>query len=533
MNRLNLLFRQTFAAAALPLVLAACGGGSAGDPPAPPAPAPAPVPAPAPAPAPDTTAPTLAITGTGPTAATSAVTLTFTFSEDVGTSFTASDVSVTNGTAGTLAKVDATHYTMAVTPAASSSGTMTIAVAAGSYGDLASNASAAATSVTQDFNTVAAASGNTGTCTAAPCIGFDATGLALVGFGGLVATVDNDPVDATNKVAKLVKHAADPTWAGATIDPSGTGLNVVAPIDFATNKVITLRVYSPAAGEVVMLKPENSVTGSINMEQQATTTVANAWETLSFDYTAPSNGTLDTTKTYDRLSVFPHFNAPLAADSTYYFDEVKYTAKAAVVGGGKVTLTAGVFASNYAQVDAANWISSEGGSAGRYVDTSVATLDWWNGVAPTDSTPSLYFGYGINMATPPWGFGVFVKTPTNATVDVSTYANLKLAVWGNDELTSTHPTFTVLMVGPSIAGCAAKMTSPLSVTGISVQNYTLPLNGFTLTTPCAFGSAAAAMAGGVDEIHVQVLGTNVQYVTGNDGSGNFPNGLNLGPISFN
>ena len=43
--------------------------------------------------------------------------------------------------------------------------------------------------------------------------------------------------------------------------------------------------------------------------------------------------------------------------------------------------------------------------------------------------------------------------------------------------------------------------------------------------------AAAALAAGVNEVHIQVLGTNVQYVTG--GPADFPNGLNVGPISFN
>ena len=47
-------------------------------------------------------------------------------------------------------------------------------------------------------------------------------------------------------------------------------------------------------------------------------------------------------------------------------------------GGG----TAMVFASNYSQVDASHWQSSEGGDAGTYIDTSVATQYWWNGVAP-------------------------------------------------------------------------------------------------------------------------------------------------------
>jgi hypothetical protein len=44
---------------------------------------------------------------------------------------------------------------------------------------------------------------------------------------------------------------------------------------------------------------------------------------------------------------------------------------------------------------------------------------------------------------------------------------------------------------------------------------------------------AQALAAGVTEIHVQVLGANVQYTTGGDAGGNYANGLNVGPISFN
>jgi hypothetical protein len=64
-----------------------------------------------------------------------------------------------------------------------------------------------------------------------------------------------------------------------------------------------------------------------------------------------------------------------------------------------------------------------------------------------------------------------------------------------------------------------------------VQNCTVALGTFTLQTPCGYASAAAALAAGVTEVHVQVLGTNVQYVTSNTPP-DFPNGLNVGPITF-
>jgi hypothetical protein len=60
----------------------------------------------------DTRPPTVAITrDTASLKAGETATLTFTFSEDVGSSFTAGDISVSGGTLGSLTQVDATHYT--------------------------------------------------------------------------------------------------------------------------------------------------------------------------------------------------------------------------------------------------------------------------------------------------------------------------------------------------------------------------------------------------------------------------------------
>lgn len=698
MNRRPHSFALAACALAAAVMLSACGGGEATSP--------------------DTVAPTVTITSSAAgTTAIGAVTFTFTFSEDVGTSFTAEDVLVSGGGAGAFTRVSGTVATLVVTPTAEAAGSVSVSVAAAKFVDAANNANAAAAALEQGYNTVTAtaASGSTGNCTAAPCIAFDAAALKLAAFGALGAEVVVDPADASNKVAKLVKAAASETWAGVTIDPAGTGANTVPAIGFGTSKVVTLRVYSPAAGELVMLKVENSTDGAINMEARATTTKAGAWETLSFNFAAPSAGAYDASKTYDRISVFPHFDAKVAADTVFYIDELNYSAVAGSGGGtssgtattvtfdtaeiklgafgalgaevaadpvdaankaaklvkaaasetwagatldpagtgantvtpldlatskvvtmrvfspaagklvmlkienstdgainmearatttqtgawetlsfdfaapsagsydasktydrisvfpdfdskvtadtvyyvddvsytgkaatstgggtgggtsagGLVTLTAGKFASNYAETPTP-WKSLEGGTAGRYIDTGVATQDWWSGLAAGDATPSYYFGYGIDSGAKPWGFGAFVNAPGNGTANVGGYSNLRVSVWGNDELVNTKPTFTVILKGPAVAGCTSELKSSLSVAAAGVQTYTLPLAGFTLQTACGYASAAAALAAGVNEVHVQVLGANVQYTTKAAGAGNFyANGLNMGPISFN
>ncbi len=159
----------------------------------------------------------------------------------------------------------------------------------------------------------AVASGKTGTCTASPCLDFASASLALEGFEGLAsATVVNDPVDASNKVAKLVKAASGQPWAGATVYADGTAKTITS-ID--ASKGVTLRVYSPAIGEKIMVKLEGA-TGAADQEAQATTTKAGEWETLSFTYAIAGS--------YTKVSIFPGFMTQV--DKTYYVDELKYTA---------------------------------------------------------------------------------------------------------------------------------------------------------------------------------------------------------------
>jgi len=362
-------------------------------------------------------------------------------------------------------------------------------------------------------------------------LSFDSPGVVytLTGFGGAEdSTLQADPADASNTVVRVNRSATALDYAGTTVS---TGPNqTVGTIPFtATNTRMTVRVWSPAAGIRVLLKLEDATSpGCPNsctaVETEAVTTVANAWETLTFDF---ANGTpaLDLSNNYDRLIIFFNFGVAgaTAGAQTFYFDDVLF-----VTGGGAPL----VFASNYSQVDPSNWTSAEGGGAGTYIDTSVPTQYWWNGVAPNDATPSFYFGYGINTNTRPWGFGAYVRAPGNGTADVTGKTNLQIAVWGNDQLMNTGPTLTLILKGPSVGGCTSELAGSVLVTAPGVQNYTVALSAFTLQTACGYASPAEALAAGVAEVHIQVLGNNVQYVT-SDVPPDYPNGLNVGPISFN
>ena len=125
--------------------LVGCGGGDAGAPLPPVGTVPA-------SQAPDTTAPTVTIANnvSAPTAS-GPVTFSFVFSEDVGVSFEASDITVTGGTAGAFSRLSGTQATLVVTPPLGSGGTMAVSVAAGRFSDLAGNANTAAASASKAY----------------------------------------------------------------------------------------------------------------------------------------------------------------------------------------------------------------------------------------------------------------------------------------------------------------------------------------------------------------------------------------------
>ena len=98
----------------------------------------------------DTVPPTVTITSSAAgTSAAGPVTLTFTFSEDVGSSFTSDDVVVSGATAGAWTKLDALRYTLVVTPPAGAAGSLSVSVAGGRFNDAAGNANTAPASAAQ------------------------------------------------------------------------------------------------------------------------------------------------------------------------------------------------------------------------------------------------------------------------------------------------------------------------------------------------------------------------------------------------
>lgn len=135
--------------------------------------------------------------------------------------------------------------------------------------------------------------------------------------GGNVTVVDNPSKSGINqsaKVGKMVKNAGQ-IWGGSL-------LRLSSPIDFSVNKVMKMKVWSPRAGANVLLKVENSENASISFEKEVATTVANAWEELTFDYRSINNA-----ESYNNIVLI--FDLGTVGDGssnfTFYFDDLRQT----------------------------------------------------------------------------------------------------------------------------------------------------------------------------------------------------------------
>ncbi|TVR27528.1 MAG: hypothetical protein EA390_13755, partial [Balneolaceae bacterium] len=161
----------------------------------------------------------------------------------------------------------------------------------------------------------------------------DNISYGIVDFGGTVSEIVEDPTDASNRVVETVKQDGEP-WAGTSVgDPDG----FVDPIPFTSSETtMSVRVWSPTAGIPVRLKVENADTPEQSVETEATTTVAEEWETLVFDFSNEAEGTAELNLSYDYnlASIFFDFNTP-GNGETYYWDDVEFGGEAGNGNGGE------------------------------------------------------------------------------------------------------------------------------------------------------------------------------------------------------
>lgn len=138
------------------------------------------------------------------------------------------------------------------------------------------------------------------------------TNYSLLGFGGTNSSIVSNPYPTGNASAKVAKSVRGyETWAG-------TALPLEYPYVYATsNKIVKMKVWSPAVGTLVEFKFDYGWGDGQGIRVQVPTTVANAWEELTFDFNGQS----------PLVPTMPQFVVSFDLGSTtsgtvYYFDDI-------------------------------------------------------------------------------------------------------------------------------------------------------------------------------------------------------------------
>ncbi|MBK8610970.1 MAG: hypothetical protein IPL84_13760 [Chitinophagaceae bacterium] len=141
---------------------------------------------------------------------------------------------------------------------------------------------------------------------------------AFTNFGGGVGTKIANPqmngINTSANVGRMVKNAPE-VWGGSF-------LTLMDPIDFSTNKVFRMKVFSPRVGARVLLKVENLTNGGISFEKEVTSTVANAWEDMAFDFRA-----INTSNSYHKVVIICDLGVvgDGSPNFTWLFDDIRLT----------------------------------------------------------------------------------------------------------------------------------------------------------------------------------------------------------------
>jgi hypothetical protein len=137
---------------------------------------------------------------------------------------------------------------------------------------------------------------------------------------GVITNPDKSGANVSTKVVQIEKSSGAQVWAGAS-------LNLDAAVDFTKGTKVNVTVWSPKVGAKILYKMEVSTSPkdgngnpTVFVEVEATTTVANAWQVLTFDLT--SSAAFNTANLYDRVILFPDFGVN-GTGSVYYFDDIK------------------------------------------------------------------------------------------------------------------------------------------------------------------------------------------------------------------
>jgi hypothetical protein len=160
---------------------------------------------------------------------------------------------------------------------------------------------------------------------------FEGAGYTVVDWLNALTTTPTilaDPTGGGNgNVLRIVKNAGRPDYAGAEIQAPQRRI----PFS-ATEQKIKVKFYSPAQGKLILIRVETS--DGTQCTAGAYTTVANGWETLTFDFSATpfDSPALNLSLNYVKMVVIPDYdNQDEDLGRTYYVAEIAFDGKAGQV----------------------------------------------------------------------------------------------------------------------------------------------------------------------------------------------------------
>ena len=432
--------------------------------------------------------------------ATGDITFIFSFNRDVGTSFTAEDVTVTGGTKGAFSRTGSTSATLVVTPAAGSTGTVMVSVAAGAVVDAVGTANEAA-SASKAFNTVAPPP-STGTVVLANFD--DVTPAVVAGFEGAEGSaIETGPAGGgSGRSFKVLRSGGQPYALGI--------IEAAVPIT-ATRRTLSAQVHAPAAGVRMVIKLENATNPGINSgEVEANEPVVAGWQTLTWTFSGA-----DPAQSYGKIVLLPNLGTVDAAPGrSYYFDAITLLAAAGSGGsGGSGPL---VFSSGFAGSNRTIEGGEFGGFSGSNLDNfgcgAPASCGSGGEFSPAQTAANSFFYYYYQTPTPatalymgiyvqaPGVVGGFSPTADTAGVQVGSQTTLRFKLGQNAEWFSsgTNNFMIVMDLGKryTVGGnpCRLQLRRVVSPTAQPATDYAIPLSSFMLAQDCAGAVSSVAQA---------------------------------------
>jgi hypothetical protein len=261
----------------------------------------------------------------------------------------------------------------------------------------------------------------------------------FVDFDGGVGTVITNPqsngINTSATVGQIVRNGGE-IWGGSKI-------SLAANLDFTTNNVISMKVFTTApAGTVVKFKLEG---GGAAAEKDASTTTSGAWETLTWDFTGTPANFNDVVFMFDFGNV-----GDGSTTSTFLFDDVEQLFGGTQIDlpvdfeGSTINYTVTDFGGNASSLevdptDATNMLikSIKTNTAETWAGTTVGTAGGFATAIPLTVTDSKM---NVRVWSPDAGITVRLKVENSndPTQSCETDATATVMGWNNLEFDFTN-----------------------------------------------------------------------------------------------